>query len=188
MVALSVTSIHLLYKREFEPIVRIGENVKLILPGKPVYGRVEYVEQIQPFIVNLGSIPAANPTQWPAIGVSRELHELDLGGSEFGQWRLALLDDFMLDVDLPSATGRFVRRGGSTFVSRLSVLRDQFTEIYTYGRDYVPKVTPLNPNFYPLDMARLLVAGYRYVIEVLPTIPHEYTVIPVAGRQTEGVG
>lgn len=180
---MGVTAIHLVHKKEFEPVVRIEENVKLLVPGGEVYGKVVYLEPIQPFVIDLGGLPAATPTQWPAIGASKELNELELGEREFGQWRLLVLDDILLEVKLPAAVGRFVKKSGATQVSRLSLARDQFTEVYTY-RDTVPTVVPLNPNFYNMDMARLMITGYRYVIEPLDRPPRDYTVIPVRGVAT----
>ena len=181
---MSVTALHVLSKREFEPIVRIDENVK-ILAEAPIYGRVVYLEPIQPFVIDLGSISAATPQNWPASGSSKTLDDLELGEREFGQWRLLVLDDYLLEVNLPSTTGRFVRKKGITPISKLSLAKEQLAEIFTY-RDIVPKVTPFNPNFDSLDMARLLVAGYRYVFEPLERPPREYTVIPVYGLATTG--
>jgi len=180
----SVSALHVLHKREFEPVVRIEENVKILAEG-PIFGRVTFIEPIQPIIIDLGPIDAATPTRYPAIGAQRELKELELGEREFGQWRLLVLDDILLEVKLPSALGRFVRKAGSTLVSRLSLARDQLTEIFTY-KDIVPTVTPFNPRFEPMEMARIVVYGYRYVIEPLDRPPKEYTVIPVYGLATTG--
>jgi len=148
-----------------------------------VYARVVFVEPLQPFVVDLGALPAASPTQPLAAGTQRELVEFKLGEREFGQWRLFLLDDFVLEVRLPSAIGRFVTKAGPTKASRLS--KGQWLEIYTY-RDIVPTVLPYNPNFHGLEMARLLVYGFRYVVEPLEKPPREYTVIPVYGVPTTG--
>lgn len=180
---MSVTSLYVIHKREFEPIVRIEEAVRLVAE-RDIYARVVYIEPIQPLIIDLGPIGAATPTLWPAPGSSRELSELELGESEFGQWRIAPLDDILLEVRLPAAIARFVRRAGATPVSRLSISRDQFTEIFTLRRLAVPTVVPYNPNFYPLDMARILVAGYRYVFEHLESAPEKYTTIPIHGFAT----
>lgn len=181
---MTVTAIHLVHKVAFEPVVRVDENVKL-LAERPIFGRVTFVEPLQPQVIDLGALPAAAPAAWPAPGAQRELSELKLGEREFGQWRLLILDDFLLEVRLPAATGRFVTKAGPTRASRLSLAKEQLLELYTY-RDTVPTVQPLNPNFSALEMSRLLVAGFRYVFEVLERAPKEYTAIPVYGVPTTG--
>lgn len=183
---MSVTSIHLLYKEAFEPIVRIGENVKLALMESVKFGRVRYVEPIQPQIIDLGPIPApSTPAEIPKPGSSRELTELNLGDMEFGQWRIVLLDDILLEVNIPAAVGKFITKARKTLVSRASNILSgsHFTEVYTY-KDTVPTVVPYNPGFYAVASSRILVHGFRYVFEELDEEPREYTTIPVVGVPT----
>ena len=180
--------LHLLYEKDFEPIVRPDENVKLLLPQGHIYGRVVFVEPLQPIVVDVGPLKAAGPSSWPAVGTSKELDELELGSNEFGQWRMLVLDDFLVEFRLPAAMGRFVTKNGATYVSKLSTLlakNSGITEFYTYS-DQVPQVVTYNPNFYDLLTARMVFAGFRYVFEPLREEPKEYTVIPTAGMPPRG--
>jgi hypothetical protein len=178
IVGMSVTALHVLHKVAFEPIVRLEENVKLLVPGGVVYGKVTFLEPVQPKLISVGSIPAANATTPVAMGATKKLTELELGEREFGQWRLIPLEDFMVQLNLPSSTGRFLTKDGSTYITPFSPLN--FVEVYTYS-DYVPTIIPYNIHYRAVDNGRLIALGYRYVIEELKEPPEKYTVIPIAG-------
>lgn len=180
----SVTSIYLLHKKEFEPIVRPKDYVAILTPQRKwVYGRVIYLEPIQPQIVSIGSLPAANASNYPTYQGLKELTEMELGRNEFGQYRLYLLDDFLVEVYQPAATSRFNLKAGPTGITVKSP--EQFLEIYVY-EDEVPTIKYYSTLFTGIDNARIMFYGYRYVIEKIDVktkkdIPKEYTVIPAAG-------
>ena len=178
---MSVTAVHLLYKHELEPVVRLEENVKLLVPGGEVYGKVVFAEPIQPQIINLGPITAASTSNPLAVGSTRKLSEMELGEEEFGQWRLFVLEDVLLEVRQPSSMGRFLTKNGPTLVNKFTISVPQIAELYTY-KDYVPTVVPYNYHFKEIDNARILVFGIRYIMEPLTTKPSEYTVVPITGR------
>ena len=180
----SIAVLHVPFKKEFEPVVRIGENVKLLLPNNgELYGRVTYYEQIQPQVIDLGSIGASTPTTWPQTGSPKKLEEIELGDREFGQWRMMLLDDFLIEFNIPAATGKFVVKSGKTYISRLSAIKENLLEFFTY-KDVVPTLVPLNPNFFDMEVARIMVFGWRFIIEKLERPPESYTVIPITGKPT----
>ncbi len=189
---MSVTAQYVLYKKEFEPIVKIGDYVKLYLGtgSKPVYGRVVYIEPIQPMVKDLGPLPAASTSTWPMPGPTTRLDEMKLGSSEWGQWRLVVLDDFLLDVNLPGAMPKYQTASEQTPVSPLdnAIGKEQLAEIYTYGSEYVPTVQPLNPLFTEQPVARIMMYGFRYVISQVSAEPEKYTVIPVAGYPPSSSG
>ena len=176
----------LIHKAELEPIVRIGENVAIAegpTEDRWTYGRVIFLEPVQPIIKNVGPLSAATATSYPAVGTKANLDEIKLGSGEFGQWRIFPIDDFYIQLNQPSAVGRFLTKSGPTYASKLSALKSQMVEVFTW-EDSVPSVTPINPLFIDQTLARLMIVGFRYVIDELPTKPSEYTVIPVAGLAT----
>ena len=185
---MSVTSIYLLHKKEFEPIVRPKDYVAILTPQRKwVYGRVIYLEPIQPQIVSLGSLGAASASNYPTYQGMYELEEMELGRNEFGQYRLFVLDDFLVEVYQPAATSRFNLKAGPTKISVKSP--QQFLEIYVY-EDEVPTIKYYSTLFTSITNARLMFYGYRYVIQKLPVTSEkdlkkygikEYTVIPASG-------
>ena len=179
---MSVTAVHLLYKHTLEPVVRLEENVKLLLPGDAeVYGRVTFSEPVQPKIIGLGPIAAASSLQPLVAGSTKKLAELELGEYEFGQWRLLVMEDYLLEVKQPASMGRFLTKSGPSYLNKFTITMPQLAEIFTY-RDYVPTVVPYNYHFKEIDNARVLAVGIRYIIEPLTSKPSEYTVIPVSGK------
>jgi len=175
----SCTSVYLLYKKPFEPIVRPKDNVAILSPQRRwFYGKVIYVEPIQPQTISLGKIPAADPSNYPTLAGTYTLKDMQIGKHEFAQYRLFILDDYMLEVYLPAAVSRFNLKSGPT---RISVKTpNNFTEIYVY-EDNVPTVKYYSTVFRDIDNARLVFYGYRYVVQPLTTPPSEYTVIPATG-------
>jgi len=176
--------VHLLHAEKFEPVVRIGENVKLIGSSEEdvIYGKVVFIEPIQEIIINLGSLNAADANNYPTPGTEYDLDELKMGADEFAQYRIYVLDDFLLEIKHPAAVSRFNTKTGPTKLPTVARLfgKDNFAEIFIY-EDEVPKVRPYSILFKSLDVARIKVMGFRYVIEKLESEPKEYTAIPVAG-------
>ena len=164
-------TIHLLYREKFEPIVRIGEYVG-ILDGTKVVGiyRVIYNEPIQPKIYNLGPLSTPGAGKYPMPGASYELDDLEPPENELFQLRLRLLDDFIVEVYQPASTSRFNIKTASTPVTVLSP--PNFVELYTF-KDRKIKLIPANIRFQEMKLARILVLGFRYVLE------------PVAKSKTE---
>ena len=188
---MSVTALHVLYKKEFEPIVRPLEYVALmndVSMSKWIFGKVIFIEPLQPITINLGSLSAADPNRYPTPGTTKTLDSIAVGDNEFAQYRIKVLDDFLLEIKLPPALSRFINRNGPTYVQRIS--RDQLTEIFVY-KDDVPTVQPYSILFTDLEVARIMVYGFRYVFVKLSEdekrrviAEGKYTVIPISGITT----
>ena len=179
---MSVTSLHLLYKEVFEPIVRPLDNVAITYSTDKstwTYSKVVYVEPLQPQVIDLGSLDASTTTNYPAVGSSKDLNELKLGENELGQYRIYPLDDIILEVRQPAAMSRFVNRTSKTYITKVSP--PNFVEIFVYEDNYVPQVVPYNPLFSAQDTSRIMIPGFRYIMEPLSSAPESYTVIPVSG-------
>jgi len=179
---MSVTALHVLYKREFEPVVRPLENVAIVDSldeSKWIFGKVLFIEPLQEQTINLGELGAADKDNYPTPGSTKELTELKVGENEFAQYRIYVLDDFLLEVKQPSAVSRFVNKEGATKIPKF-IARDNFAEIFVY-EDEVPTVQPYAILFTSLPMARIKVMGFRYVLQPLREKPREFTVIPVGG-------
>ena len=94
------------FRKDFEPIVRCRDNVRLhakTLPGTH-YEVVAPPEPVQPFIVDFVStdfygavIPAYAATGYDTKPYEMNT-ELELPELVFGQWRIELLDDFVIEV------------------------------------------------------------------------------------------
>ena len=176
---MSVTTIHLLHKKEFEPIVRPLENVAIFTPeGKYVFGQVVYLEPIQPETISLGSVSAADPTNYPTYRGMTELTDLELGKNEFAQYRLFVLDDILVEVYQPAALSRYMLKARPTRISVRSP--NNFVELFVF-EDKVPTIKYYAVTFRDIANARLLFYGFRYIIKRLEEKPKEFTVIPCSG-------
>jgi len=175
-------TIHLLYREKFDPIVRIGEYVG-ILDGTRQLGiyQVTYIEPIQPIVINLGPLSApASIAEYPKPGNDKTLSEIDLGERELGQFRIKLLDDFMLEVYQPASTTRFNLRNGPTRVSILSP--GNFVELFTISDERKIKVKPYNIRFEPMQLARIMIYGFRYVLKEVKERVREVTWVIVGAK------
>lgn len=176
------------YYEHFEPVVRIGEFVAVFLGRTTTgstyaYGRVAYIEPIQPQVIDLGPLPAASPQLYPAPGNQVVLDQLKLGDYELGQWRIELLDDFLLEVRLPAAVDKWTTLNGATYASQLDAVHSNMLELYTWEHDtYIPSVRPLNVKFWQMPSARIVVYGFRYVLDEVQRRPDGSYVIVRTGQ------
>ncbi len=186
---------YVVYSKEFEPIVKLGEYVAVLIGRGPtgysyVYGKVRYSEPIQPQTVNLGPISAATTSTYPMPGTEQELDKIKLGHYEFGQWRLEVLDDFAFNFRIPAAVYKWLTLNGATYATELSNIKGNLLEFYTFQDNYVPYITPVNIRFKDMELARINVYGFRYVLEKITAPPPNtpFTIIPVAAIPYSGRG
>lgn len=155
---------------QLERSLDIGDYVKVYLgTAQPYYGQVIYYEPVQAQVQNLGPLPAASTASYPAVGAQATLTGMQLGSGEIGQWRVEPVDWFAFTLSIMSGNPRWQVRSGQTAASPLSP--KWLAEVYTFGYEYVPLVTPLNYNFYQMPLARVKFYGYRYVTEPLSRLP-----------------
>ena len=100
---MSVSSLHILYKKEFEPIVRPLENVAVahdLDESKWKFYKVKYIE---PFFVKYTTATIANGSS-----LDIDIKDLELHDNVLGQIRIAsLTSGFEIEVKLPEAVKRF---------------------------------------------------------------------------------
>jgi len=187
---LSVTAQYVLYKVGFEPIVKIGDYVAVMVPQRGaqltdkrawVFAEVLDIEPIYPHVLNLGSVPAATATVYPMPGPRINLvstsPRLIAGRDELLQVRIYPLDDVLLLYEQPPGIYRSARVDGPVPQSLVSAVVAGSAEVFIF-EDNTLVVQPLNPRYVPLPAVRILVAAYRYMLRRIEQEPPNYTRIP----------
>lgn len=171
---MSVTALHLIHKKEFEPIVRPMENIAVAtdLDEKAwLFYRVKYVE---PFFVKYTT---ATITAGSSIDV--DIDALKLHDNVLGQIRITeITAGFEAEVRLPEATKKYSTKNTVTRIDDWVVSNmPHLTEMFYLGDD-TPKFTVYNTNATD-GTAFLRFVGFKYILERLMEKPRDYTVIYV---------
>lgn len=173
-----------LYTTEFEPVVQIGDIVKL-LPDSVFRGALYEVKKIVPYpvadIIDLGSISAKSE-----MDNYVEISQLSLPPNWFGQWRIELIDDFVIH-DM-----RYRGRAGTMFwqlkekAGWLSKMNGYgwLAEIFTFQDDKI-YVRGKNIHDFDLPRARIKISGYAFNISVYTGEPKPFTRIPIGALRVE---
>lgn len=175
------------FREEFEPVVNVGENLRLLPLDEAKggrYVRVLYIEALPFLNHNFGAIPAGGipAADWIA---------LHMDDSELGQFRIVpLVNDLTIDnLTQPRAQPRWVTRN-SNWQSLFEVADPQtnplmekyhLNEIFQFEDDGL-WVTVMSVGGVPAG--NVGVYGFRYVFETLDKKPTVYTPIPVRGYRT----
>jgi len=168
---LSVTCLYVPYKTQFEPLVRIEENIAIpIGAGNLKFFRIQYIEPVQP-IIPLVSLDAYDKNK------EKVLEEIKLEDNEAGQWRLWIPDYIAVKMNYPRGTRKWVTKETETYALPLSMAKQQVLEFYTW-KDEVPVLYIDNPLAEAQD-ARIILWGLKYSLTPLVEKPKEYTVLPV---------
>jgi len=167
----SVTCLYTPYKRDFEPLVRIEENVA-IPKGKGAfeYFKVLFVEPVQPITVAV-SLPALERNK------EYTLKEIELEDNEAGQWRLWIPDFVAVKMNYPRASSKWTTKTSTPSALPLSMAHENVLEFFTW-KNHVPILYLDNPVDEE-QTARLLIWGFKYSLEKIEEKPKEYTVLPV---------
>ncbi|RLF41692.1 MAG: hypothetical protein DRN17_08425 [Thermoplasmata archaeon] len=167
---MSVTAIHLPFKKDFEPIVRMEENIAIPkTAGQYSFFKVLYIEPLQPY-TTVVSLDAYERNK------EKTLDEVKLEENEVGQWRLWIPDYVAVDFYHPRAARKWVTKEANTSATPLSMAKEQVLEFYTY-KDSVPRLLLSNP-IAEEQYARLIIWGFKYLIEPLKEKPKDYTPLP----------
>ena len=167
-----------IYKKDFEPVADIGENI-VLEPIKEAY-RVVFVEQTGIIEKDFGSIAAG------ATLVNQRLDVLEMFPNQLGQFRIYIVDDIRIkNWRQPEGVGRFYMKKVSTSIDKtfqtLGFDRfGQLTELFVF-EDKVPIVDVENVSGTALSTSRVRFFGYKYDLEKLPSIPEKYVSVPIAG-------
>jgi len=168
---LSVTCLYVPYKTQFEPLVRIEENIAIpVGAGKLRFFRVQYIEPVHPITVPV-SLESLDEN------VEYELEEIKLEDNEAGQWRLWIPDYIAVKMNYPRGTRKWTTKQTETRALPLSMAKQQLLEFFTY-KDDVPILFIDNPIAEAQD-ARIILWGLKYSLTPLVEKPREYTVLPV---------
>ena len=160
----------------FEPVVKEGENVKIIKDSKTLLGffRVKWIEPLPQKIHNFGAL-AAN-----TAGGNTEITDLYVNDLEFAQYRMILLDDIELTILQPAGKTRLATKSYAHIITPLtSQIAPHQTQIVVF-EDETINFNPKNPTQYTRPIHRILYYGWRYILEKIwkpgdsapqPTIP-----------------
>lgn len=168
------------YKVDLEPVAMVGEN--LLLAPLNRYVRILYVEPIPAITQDFGPIGAG------ATLALQKITNVDMPEDEVAQIRTKVLDDIQVEVYQKRAVGRFSTRN---LLVRLTPSTGAFgtgyntSELFVY-EDEAPWVQVTNPTALPVTRSRIVMEGFRYVVQTLSETPSKYTVIPVYGWGTRG--
>ena len=172
-----------LFTLEFEPVVQIGDIVKLIPKPEPEieFWEIVWIEAVPEVIKDFGSISASTEKELTKVT------ELELNKREFGQWRIELLDDIEITE---------IRYGGKTVTPMWSLksglgklsarAMNLMTEFFTWeDKEIWFKVK--NPTKYSISTSRVLFRGYVFQVKPYMAKPPAYTRIPLGSRKVRGV-
>ena len=167
---MSVTCLYTPFKKDFEPIVRVGENIAIPKTAEKYdYYEVVYVEPVQPIVI---------PVDLGAYEKNKEkvLEEIKLDDNEAGQWRLWIVDFVSVKMNFPRASRKWTTKEIETFATPLTMAKENFLEFFTH-KDDVPVLYVDNP-VEEEQTARLIIWGFKYSLKKLDVKPAEYTVFP----------
>lgn len=169
----TVTALYIPYKKEFEPIVKIGEYLAIpdIKQGKKTtFLKVKYIEPVQPITIT---------QSLSALETNKEvkLTQIELWDNVVGQWRLYVMDYVGVRMFYPKATAKWTTKTTATSATPLSIFKENILEFFTY-KDNVPYIYLDNP-LNEAQLARIVLFGFKYYVEKVPEKPPEYTTIPI---------
>ena len=172
---MSVTALHVPFKKEFEPIVRPLENVALAWDTNEAGWRYYRVKYVEPFFVDYSTPTIANGSS-----TNVKISDIELPNNVLGQIRIvALTSGFEIEVWLPQSQAKYATKNTITRIKDWVVNNYPWlTEMFYLG-DGVPKFTVFN-NSGSDGSASIRIVGFKYYLEQLAERPRELTVIYVA--------
>lgn len=165
------------FPETFEPIVRKGDNVELIKSSKDVLGyyKVKYIEPLPEKIHDFGAINAETDNG------DQEIDDLYMSDSEFAQYRILLLDDMHITVSQPKAKKRYGTKSYVHVITpRIQQTAPHLTQIFVFEDEKI-FFDARNPTKYNRLKHRILLYGWRFILEKLASKPQTYTTIPIEG-------
>ena len=160
---------------KFEPVVEPRMNVRLL----PDYGyfKVLGVEPIGVIVYDFGKTLTAG-----SESKNIEFSTVYMQENEMAQWRVWVLDDFEIRLKL---VGR-ERLRGSTKYSSDSIVTfsmdtndyDELSQFFTFEDEKV-FVDIKNPTQDTITKERVMLMGFKYVLQKLEEKPEKWTDIPI---------
>ncbi|RLF95985.1 hypothetical protein DRN58_10100 [Thermococci archaeon] len=169
----------MVYAKDFEPVCKVGENIKL---SDGTVAVVEFIEPVPLITKDFGSLSA---------GASSTLTELDteleVEKNQLLQIRIVPLDDIEVTVKQPRGVGKYSTRYTSSALKLLPkdvFQHSQESEIFI-KEEGVIYVEVKNPTEYTLPRSKVAFLGYKYILKKYP--PEQaaritkYTWVPTFG-------
>ena len=171
------SDMYAVFSGEIKPIVKIGDNLAIIPTTTYGYFRVKYLEPIQPFIHNFGSISAGSTETEKQPLDSSNRNKMEVGTNELAQFFLTPLDDIEIQVFYPKSVGRMKTKYLLTSISKYT---DDIAhrQVFVF-EDNLPFFNIKNPTNHAINLSRVMFQGFRYVLEKLTTKPENFTYIPL---------
>jgi len=163
---------------EIKPVALVDENIQVYDEGKWKYYRVTFIEPIQPFQRDFGSITAGGSTG------DKDIEELRVGKGWCAIVRVVLVDDLKVTVKQPKAITRYVVSEKVT--SYLTALNEvlglrHLTELCVL-EERVPIFDVTNPTKYDVPASRVVFYGLKMEMEELPAKPEKYASLMATGK------
>jgi len=165
---------------DFKPVVEPRMNVRLVGANNKIYGyyRVKGVEPIGQFVKDFGKTISAEST---SSGI--EFEEVYMDDNTFAQWRIWVLDDVEIKLNL---IGRTETRGTTKYEISTAYSfsmdtngHDGMSQFFTFEDEKV-YVDVHNPTKSSISSERVLLMGYKYTLDKLDGEPEKYTDIPIS--------
>lgn len=175
---------------DFPPALRVGHNVGVLSQGSMNFYRVRFLEGLPAgaqSVIDLGAIAASTAS---TTGQTTKTVEsvLQLDDNYLTQMRFLPLDDFTLQVWEQGGTARYWTRNLQAEINRFSAQRDPSaakTEIFILGYNRDAQFVARNPQGKALTRSRLMVWGWKYVLQPLPSFDPSkdaFTWVPADGN------
>jgi len=169
---------HAFHPEEIKPIALVDEYLQVYDEGEWKYFKVTYIEPIQPFQRDFGSLAAGTTTG------DKDIEELKLGVGWCAIVRVVLVDDLQVTVKQPKAKTRYVvGEKISTYLTALNEVLGlrHLTELCIL-EDRVPIFDIKNPTKYDVPISRVVFYGLKMEVEELPTKPERYATLEATGK------
>lgn len=165
------------FQKDFEPIVKPGENIAVYGAGgegKVKYFKVKAIEPLPLFEKDFGAINA-NSTL-----LNQEVKDLYVPNGQLAQYRIKLVDAVELTMKQPKSKTKFSTKTGTFKITKDIAGTDfvNLTEFFVY-EDQTVLFDVTNPSSSALTNSKVQFAGFKYMLEELTEEPEKYTVISV---------
>ena len=166
------------YAETFEPIVKEGENVRLLPEDHPKAGfyRVKYVEPLHEIQYDFGTIAAGGESG------DKEINNIYMPDNELAQYWIIVLDDIEVEVKQPKAKTRYVTDKKVTKITYFTQQISPYRNVVWVIEDEKIFFNASNPTRSSIPRARIKLFGWRYVLEPLAERPEKYATVYVGGR------
>jgi len=167
----------MIFKKDFEPIAQIDENIVLV-PERKAF-KVREISALPMIVYDFGAL-AAGAKDTEVIDIVKDTVKLALEDGCLAQIRMVLIDDFILYLRQPKSTAKWTTVHRELYLSR-NAPYDNLSEWFQF-EDRSAGIIRENPSAADLTNTRVMFFGFKYRLEPLPSIPARYAAVPVSSE------